>query len=44
MTEPYEAPKLGLIGRADEVVLGPPHEGGDIFGGMVAGDFEFEPD
>jgi len=44
MEQQYEMPKLVLVGRADEVVLGPPHFGFDGGDGMVDGDFEFQPD
>jgi hypothetical protein len=44
MQRQYEIPTLLLIGRADEVVLGPPGGGWDGDGGMVAMDFEFEDD
>ncbi|HMD98436.1 MAG TPA: hypothetical protein VKM93_14025 [Terriglobia bacterium] len=44
MEKQYEIPKLVLVGRADEVVLGPPHFGFDSSEGMAEGDFEYEPD
>ncbi len=44
MEEQYEIPKLVLVGRADEVVLGAPHLGFDSFDGAAIGDFEYEQD
>jgi hypothetical protein len=44
MDEQYEAPKLVLIGRADEVVLGPPRYGPDGAFGSVDDGFEYAPD
>ncbi len=39
MDKQYEIPKLVLVGRADEVVLGPPHFGFDSGQGIAVGDF-----
>jgi hypothetical protein len=44
MKEQYEMPKLVLVGRADEVVLGVPGPGWDCGHGYVEGDFEYEQD
>lgn len=44
MEKQYESPKLLLVGRADEVVLGPPGAGYDAGFGMVDANFEYEQD
>jgi len=44
MEREYEAPKLVLIGRADEVVLGVPGCGCDGAHGFSTTDFEYEDD
>jgi len=44
LEEQYEIPKLVLVGRADEVVLGPPGLGHDGDFGFAIGDFEYEQD
>jgi len=44
MEKQYETPKLVLVGRADEVVLGPPHYGYDGAFGFVDEDFEYAED
>lgn len=44
-TEPsYEAPRVTVIGRAIDVVLGPPGCGWDGPFGITEPQFEFEPD
>ncbi|MGH9347718.1 MAG: hypothetical protein ACRD26_10680 [Vicinamibacterales bacterium] len=40
----YEAPRLTVIGRAVDVVLGPPGIGWDGPYGITEPQFEFEPD
>ena len=40
----YETPKLVLVGRTDEVVLGPPGGGFDGFYGYAIAAFEYEQD
>jgi len=44
MEKQYEAPKLVLVGRADEVVLGRPGNGLDAADGFMDDDFEFAED
>jgi len=44
MEKQYEAPKLVLVGRADDVVLGRPGNGFDGDGGFMVDDFEFAED
>ena len=44
MEEQYEMPKLVLVGRADEVVLGHPGLGPDAANGFCISDFEYEQD
>ena len=44
MEKQYEAPKLVLVGRADQVVLGAPQLGHDGYGGFVDPGFEYEQD
>jgi hypothetical protein len=44
MEEQYEIPKLVLVGRADEVVLGHPGLGPDGAFGSVINDFEYQQD
>jgi len=44
MEKQYEAPKLVFVGRADEVVLGPPGHGFDGDGGYSDDEFEYEQD
>jgi hypothetical protein len=44
MQKQYENPKLALVGRADEVVLGVPGCGEDGDWGFVTPDFEYEQD
>jgi hypothetical protein len=44
MEEQYEMPKLVLVGRADEVVLGHPGLGPDAAFGFAISDFEYEQD
>jgi hypothetical protein len=43
MPKQYEAPELTLIGRTQDVILGPPNGGLDMLGDG-ASDFEFEQD
>jgi len=44
MEKQYEAPKLVLVGRADDVVLGRPGNGFDAADGFMVDDFEFAED
>ncbi len=44
MQKQYEAPELGLVGLANEVIQGPPGLGFDGFEGFATIDFEYEPD
>jgi len=44
MEKQYEAPKLVLVGRAEEVVLGIPHLGWDMAEGFVDDNFEYAED
>jgi hypothetical protein len=44
MEKQYEAPKLVLVGRADDVVLGMPGHGFDAADGFVDDDFEYAED
>lgn len=44
MQKQYESPKLVLVGRADEVVLGPPGGGFDGTYGMDWANLEYEQD
>jgi len=44
MEKQYEAPTLVLVGRADDVVLGPPRCGFDGIDGFIDDDFEFAED
>jgi hypothetical protein len=44
MEKQYESPKLVLVGKADEVVLGVPGLGFDSDMGMAWANFEYEQD
>lgn len=44
MQDLYVAPELKLVGEADEVVLGIPGAGADVFGELIVGDLEFLAD
>jgi hypothetical protein len=44
MEKQYDAPKLVLVGRADDVVLGRPHAGFDAADGFAEDYFEYEQD
>jgi hypothetical protein len=44
MENQYEAPKLVLVGRPDDVVLGRPGHGFDAADGFMDDDFEYAED